>query len=801
MDHKDMIKNRKYGYGYNISKETARRLAGIILSVMLCFTMLPGYAFAENEESEQINSTGTALQAGAETESSEVPGADAESQDPQQNVESGTENTDNAKAEDTEKKDAAEPAENTNAEPEQPQDPAAEEPAEPKEPEEPEVPKEIAKKGKAFKWGGTSVKFSSNVVISEPLDAEAGPVQAAIKGEKTSMTVSWDVPKAMQDGVTTPDGFVILRKAGKEKTYTQIAKVASDATTYTDKKAKKKNTSYYYVVVAYKTSDDGLCISPCSRWAAGQTSNSKLKNAYSAKQSHTSAKLQSGEKVTLKLTIENSKKYFNGSKVRWYSGNEEAATVDSKGNVVGVNAGTAVITGVIASGKEYKTKVTVVGAAKPAAVTIEAPCATTDSITIEWKKSDKATGYDVYCSTDGGKKYELAGYTAKTSFVHEGLTAKKSYMYYVVARNDNRGETALSDKSNIVTQKAVKKDRPFSIPVTSAQLKYGANDNGVVISWKMDISNGVDHYEIFRGTSEKTSDMKSVGKAGANDKSFSMIEHAAGTYYYAVKAVGADGKGKMSEKAAKITVKSTCILETRALIWSGTTNKKATLYSAAAGSKKVGSVAKGGKVTCIGKYPEDVAKFGQPSWVKVETSNGTVGWLKYSALKGGVKAKINIKKDYTRSVKEDYVNSMGYTSQTKYLTWLSVYTQRVYTFKGSKGKWELVRTDRVTTGRFSHPTPGIDEAHRSSNRGQIYKREPLVYMVTENGRQYYYRNASYFAPGVSFHTGTWWLDNGARRGTVESKPGTFGCIRMYEEGAGFIYTLPMHTSVIVTNKA
>ena len=360
---------------------------------------------------------------------------------------------------------------------------------------------------------------------------------------------------------------------------------------------------------------------------------------------------------------------------------------------------------------------------------------------------------------------------------------------------------ALSDKSNVVTQKAVHKERPFSNPVVSAKLKYGSNDNGVVLSWTMKITNGVDHYEIFRGTTSNIQNMKSVGTASAKASSFNLLENKAGKYYYAVRAVDSAGKGKMSEKAAGVTIKSTGILETKALTWTGTTAKAVTLYSTRGGSKKVGSLAKGAKVTCIGKYPEDVKKFGQPSWVKVKTSGGTVGWLKYSQLKGGVKAKINIKKDYTRSVKEDYVNRMGYTSSTKYLTWLSTYTQRVYTFKGSKGKWVLIRTDRVTTGRFSHPTPGISETHRESNRGQIYKREPLVYMVTENGRWYYYRNASYFAPGVSFHTGTWWCDTGARRGTVEKKPATFGCIRMYEEGAKYIYGLPMHTSVIVTNKS
>ena len=221
-----------------------------------------------------------------------------------------------------------------------------------------------------------------------------------------------------------------------------------------------------------------------------------------------------------------------------------------------------------------------------------------------------------------------------------------------------------------------------------------------------------------------------------------------------------------------------------------------------AGSKtKVTTLKKGTKVTAIGKSPKKVAKFHQPTWVKVKTSDGKTGWLKYSQLKGGVKATVNIKKDYTRSVKEDYVNKKGYTSKTKYLTWLCTYTQRVYTFKGSKGKWVLIHTDRATTGRFSHPTPGISQANRSAHRGQIYKRKGKVMMVTEQGRQYYFKKASYFAPGISFHTGTWWANNGKRRGSVASKPGTFGCIRMYDKGAAYIYKLPMHTGVVVTNKS
>ena len=112
----------------------------------------------------------------------------------------------------------------------------------------------------------------------------------------------------------------------------------------------------------------------------------------------------------------------------------------------------------------------------------------------------------------------------------------------------------------------------------------------------------------------------------------------------------------------------------------------------------------------------------------------------------------------------------------------------------------LVRTDRVTSGMFSHPTPGIDEKHRTESKGRIYKHSSKVNMVTEAGRKYFYKYASYFSPGISFHTGTWWSDTGKRRGSVASKPNTYGCIRMYDSAAKWIYNnVTMRSSVVVTN--
>lgn len=388
-----------------------------------------------------------------------------------------------------------------------------------------------------------------------------------------------------------------------------------------------------------------------------------------------------------------------------------------------------------------------------------------------------------------------------TTYNYELGTANV-YYYKVGAVRDPETEDVTAEPEVAWSETGTYTTPVFSAPVISSlKLRYGSKDNGVIISWRMADAQGVVSYDIMRGTSKKFSSMTKIATVTADKLTYDYLQTTAGTFYYAVRAVSDAGEYRVSPISSKLTVKSTCLLKTHGLTWYGTTKAKCNMVKSAGSKTKVAALKKGTKVTAIGKSPSKVAKFHQPTWVKVKTSSGKTGWLKYSQLKGGVKASVNIKKDYTRSVKENYVNTKGYTSKTSYLTWLCTYTQRVYTFKGSKGKWVLVRTDRVTSGRFSHPTPGISQANRSAHRGQIYKHKSKVTMVTETGRQYYFKKASYFAPGISFHTGTWWSNNGKRRGTVTSKPGTYGCIRMYDGGAAYIYKLPLHTSVVVTNKA
>ena len=356
------------------------------------------------------------------------------------------------------------------------------------------------------------------------------------------------------------------------------------------------------------------------------------------------------------------------------------------------------------------------------------------------------------------------------------------------------GEDTISAECLVTVPEPIVPATPANV---TASTRYGSGDNGLTISWTSDGTN-TNHFEVLWGYSADINSMKPIRaftNVSPGTRSIYYLE-SKGTYYYAVKAVSSDGTAVVSAPSAKLSVSGNVLPFIEELVWYGHTKKKVNIYKTAGLKGKVATLAKGTYVVAIDKSPAKVKKFKQPSKVRVRTSNGTVGWLKYSQLKGGVKAATTVNYDYTRSALEDFVNGHGYTSPNKYLIWVSPRTQRAYLFTGSKGNWELSKRFRVTTGRFSHKT--------SAYHSKISQKKDKVFMVTEKGKRYYYKYASYFASGVSFHTGTWWKSNNKVRGVMNKAgvPQTFGCLRMANGDAEWIYrNIPINTTVIVKKDA
>ncbi len=72
-------------------------------------------------------------------------------------------------------------------------------------------------------------------------------------------------------------------------------------------------------------------------------------------------------------------------------------------------------------------------------------------------------------------------------------------------------------------------------------------------------------------------------------------------------------------------------------------------------------------------------------------------------------------------------------SSTKYLIWVSTYTQEYCLYTGSAGKWKLLRTAKIATGKAASPTA----THICKIRGRE--------------ERWTYENGTYQAPVVYFY--------------------------------------------------
>lgn len=140
-------------------------------------------------------------------------------------------------------------------------------------------------------------------------------------------------------------------------------------------------------------------------------------------------------------------------------------------------------------------------------------------------------------------------------------------------------------------------------------------------------------------------------------------------------------------------------------------------------------------------------------------------------------------KKYSKEVKLAYVNYKKFSSKTKYLIWVSHYTQQATIFKGSKGNWKIIRSFTVGTGRARSRSPrGIFKIFRKET-GWYYNYTKELYI-------------SHYAGRNSFHTRPLYNGGGVATSTI-GRPCSHGCVRCYNEDARFIYkNIPIGTTVV-----
>jgi hypothetical protein len=142
------------------------------------------------------------------------------------------------------------------------------------------------------------------------------------------------------------------------------------------------------------------------------------------------------------------------------------------------------------------------------------------------------------------------------------------------------------------------------------------------------------------------------------------------------------------------------------------------------------------------------------------------------------------KKHYTNEVKEAYVNYKGLSSKTKYLIWVSLYTQQATIYTGKKGNWKILYTFNVASGSPQNRTP------RGTHK--VSYKEPKW---QHHGWRSSY--VTHFYKKASFHMRPKY-NNGKLKDKRLGVPISNACVRCPDNMAIFIYkNIPRGTTVKV----
>ena len=442
-----------------------------------------------------------------------------------------------------------------------------------------------------------------------------------------------------------------------------------------------------------------------------------------------------------------------------------------------------------------------------------------DSVKASWTVSDKIyTRYslELYLgenSTVAQKRISVGKTAASASIASSSLKNARYYTYLIGQTTLNNNKTVYYGQGMLKTFDYVKK------PAKVKGVKAVPNANAAKLAWNA-VSNA-SYYTVYKST--KSSSGYKVAKSKCTSTSLKIKGLTGGKkYYFKVVAVSqAGGKTVIGTQSnavlAKIPVVAGQVRNVQlsfdskknlALTWSRTA--KATsyhiLYKKAADSKyKIliktkksnYSLAKLKADTKYNIKVQAVTRIGNKVYLSSKTSKViTVTPRQYrdknynKLLASQVRSIgyvgnkcIYTTKKYSTEVKTAFVNYKGYSSKTKYLIWISHYTQQVSIFQGSKGKWKMIRTFICATGTAKNHSPRGVFKITYKEKGWFYTSTKELYVTHYKGRN-------------SFHTRPLW-NNGSVQNPTIGKPASHGCVRCYNQDAKYIYDkMPIGTTVV-----
>lgn len=383
-------------------------------------------------------------------------------------------------------------------------------------------------------------------------------------------------------------------------------------------------------------------------------------------------------------------------------------------------------------------------------------------VILTWDKVAKRTGnYKVTCD-DGA--FEENPSVETTTFVN--LEKGKEHTFVVNATLADGISAEATVKATIEYAKAD--------AVTGFVGTPGAKQ--VILSWNR--VTGCSGYEIEK---YKSGVWAYLAHQTQSKLSYTDTVEEGATYQYRIRtylnAEAGDG-GNIHEAAGfsewtqiSVTVPSTAGAKVIPMQFNGVIKSKAPYFAKASGGKKLGYLKKGTKYKAL-----DVSG----SRFLCQLANGKKVWVAKKRMK--FTKQYYTRKDYSKTVKESFVNSRNISSKTKYMVWTSFYTQRANVYMGSNHNWKLVKVFPVSTGDVQH--------NSAMGMKTLYKKCKGWFK-----KSYYVKPVYYFSGKNAFHSRLHRYGGGYRDGGVGS-PKTNGCIRMNDDGINFLYNnCPKNTRV------
>lgn len=319
----------------------------------------------------------------------------------------------------------------------------------------------------------------------------------------------------------------------------------------------------------------------------------------------------------------------------------------------------------------------------------------------------------------------------------------------------------------------------FALPVSAsskpAAPKYfrveSQGDLSATLRWSR--ASGISGFTLYQ-YNFSTKKYKAVKQLSASSYTCTIKNLKKGNKYrYILKAYKTQ-KGKKVYSAASVKAEFTAkklsesVLSIRRPRYTVTTKKKVTVLDKT--TKKKVTLKKGTKLTVTAKVGTTVNGYlKNGDQISIKRS-----YLKYTGLDSSAKT------DYSKSLKEEFVNVKGYTSNTNWMIWVSESTFKVNVYKGSKGKWKLQKSFPCCTGKWDTRTSSGVRSILSKGTKWDYG-GPWIYFTSGGDK--------YNPDGCAFHR---------QPDKNMSKAVSHGCVRMELSGLMYIYNnCPVGTRVVV----